>query len=59
MAEPAELRCLVHLARCEGCETYLDRFRQTVAAAGALPGPHLPSAARDRLLGVFRGMPRD
>ncbi|MEU6865439.1 zf-HC2 domain-containing protein [Streptomyces sp. NPDC046876] len=64
MAEPAELRCLVHLARCEGCETYLDQFRQTVAAAaataGTLRGSHLPSAAtRDQLLAAFRSRPRD
>ncbi|MFD0377134.1 anti-sigma factor family protein [Streptomyces sp. NPDC127112] len=59
MGEPTELRCLVHLARCEGCETYLDQFRQTSATAGALPGPSLPSAVRDQLLGAFRGLPRD
>ncbi|MFD5419112.1 anti-sigma factor family protein [Streptomyces sp. NPDC127069] len=59
MGEPTELRCLVHLARCEGCETYLDQFRQTSAAVGALPGPNLPSAVRDQLLGAFRGLPRD
>ncbi|MFD9036640.1 anti-sigma factor family protein [Streptomyces sp. NPDC059567] len=59
MGEPTELRCLVHLARCEGCETYLDQFRQTVEAVGALPGPNLPSVARDQLLGAFRSLPRD
>ncbi|MEU2491253.1 zf-HC2 domain-containing protein [Streptomyces sp. NPDC007883] len=59
LGEPTELRCLVHLARCEGCETYLDQFRQTVAAAGTLPGPGLPVAARDQLLGAFRSLPRD
>ncbi|MFD0269149.1 anti-sigma factor family protein [Streptomyces sp. NPDC127106] len=59
MGEPAELRCLVHLARCEGCETYLDQFRQTVAAVGAQSGPNLPSSTRDQLLGAFRSLPRD
>ncbi|MBZ9597068.1 hypothetical protein K7B06_18585 [Streptomyces erythrochromogenes] len=59
MGEPTELRCLVHLARCEGCETYLDQFRQTVAAVGAQPGPDLPASARDQLLGAFRSLRRD
>ncbi|KIF04552.1 transmembrane anti-sigma factor [Streptomyces sp. RSD-27] len=59
MGEPAELRCLVHLARCQGCETYLEQFRQTSAAVGALPGPDLPSAVRHQLLGAFRGLPRN
>ncbi|MFJ8207718.1 anti-sigma factor family protein [Streptomyces sp. NPDC096033] len=59
MGEPAELRCLVHLARCEGCETYLHQFRQTIAAVGALPGPNLSSAVRGQLLGAFRSLPRD
>ncbi|MGW2563212.1 hypothetical protein ACWCXB_29090 [Streptomyces sp. NPDC001514] len=57
MGEPTELRCLVHLAGCEGCDTYLDH-RQTVVAVGALSGPNLPSAARDQLLGAFRCLPR-
>ncbi|GAA3379591.1 zf-HC2 domain-containing protein [Streptomyces racemochromogenes] len=58
MGEPTELRCLVHLARCEGCETYLDQFRQTVAAAGARSGPSLPASARAQLLRTFRILPR-
>ncbi|MDI9889450.1 zf-HC2 domain-containing protein [Streptomyces sp. HNM0645] len=58
MGEPTELRCLVHLARCEGCETYLEQFRQTLAAVGAPPGPDLPSVARDQLLGAHRSLPR-
>ncbi|MFJ3925542.1 anti-sigma factor family protein [Streptomyces sp. NPDC090022] len=61
MSESAELSCLVHLARCEGCEAYLGQFRQTVAAVAALPGPGpgLSSAARDQLLGAFRSVPRE
>ncbi|MEV0226269.1 zf-HC2 domain-containing protein [Streptomyces sp. NPDC050704] len=57
--EPTELRCLVHLVECDGCETYLDQFRQTIAVLGALPGQNLPTEARDQLLGAFRGLRRD
>ncbi|QES46993.1 anti-sigma factor [Streptomyces venezuelae] len=59
MSESAELSCVVHLARCEGCETYLDQFRQTTAAlGGTLPGPGIPAAAREQLLEAFRGATR-
>lgn len=56
LEEPAELRCLVHLSACDGCETYLDQFRQSIALAGELPGPGLPTGTRDQLLGAFRDL---
>ncbi|WP_446045455.1 hypothetical protein [Streptomyces olivaceus] len=59
MDEPTELCCLVHLVECDGCETYLDQFRQTIAVLGDMPGQNLPSEARDQLLGAFRALRRD
>ncbi|MFG1670928.1 anti-sigma factor family protein [Streptomyces sp. Y7] len=59
MDEPAELRCLVHLTECEGCETYLAQFRQTVATLGELPAPRLSCEARDQLRGAFRALRRE
>ncbi|MFE5814028.1 anti-sigma factor family protein [Streptomyces sp. NPDC056479] len=57
--EPTELRCLVHLTGCDGCETCLDQFRQTTALLGELPGPRLSTEARDRLRGAFHALRRD
>jgi hypothetical protein len=59
MDEPTELRCLVHLTECDGCETCLDQFRQTIAVLDVLPGQSLPTEARDQLLGAFRALRRD
>ncbi|MBG0852169.1 zf-HC2 domain-containing protein [Streptomyces spinoverrucosus] len=59
MDEPTELRCLTHLAECDGCETYLDQFRQTVAVLGEQPAQSLPTEARDQLRGAFRALWRD
>ncbi|MFJ7075673.1 anti-sigma factor family protein [Streptomyces sp. NPDC098781] len=58
MDEPTELRCLVHLSECEGCVTYLDQFRGTVATLGELPAPRLSAEARDQLRGAFRALRR-
>ncbi|MFJ8636885.1 anti-sigma factor family protein [Streptomyces sp. NPDC093568] len=57
--ESAEVRCLVHLAECDSCETCLDQFRQTTAILGELPAPRLSTETRDRLRGAFRALPRD
>jgi predicted anti-sigma-YlaC factor YlaD len=43
-----------HLEECEGCRTYLDQMRKTVAAAGSLSEKSLTPDMRDRLLGTFR-----
>ncbi len=48
-----------HLASCDGCDRYLDQFRQTIRMLGDLPaeGPPaegLPTQARDALLAAFR-----
>ncbi|HET7093470.1 MAG TPA: anti-sigma factor [Thermomicrobiales bacterium] len=43
-----------HLAECDGCATYLEQMRQTIAVLGRLREDDLPPPARDRLLVVFR-----
>jgi anti-sigma factor RsiW len=39
-----------HMALCPGCDRYLDQFRTTIDALGALPQESLSPPARDRLL---------
>jgi anti-sigma factor RsiW len=43
-----------HLAVCQGCRTYLDQMRLTIAAVGRLTEESLPPAAREELLVLFR-----
>lgn len=42
-----------HLAECDGCENYLQQFRTTVDALGAVDD-QLDPAFRNRLLDSFR-----
>ena len=50
----AEARFVEHMARCEGCERYLDQFRVTVRELGSLPEENLSDPARTSLLTAFR-----
>jgi anti-sigma factor RsiW len=54
-----EQRFLEHLAICDGCETYVDQMRQTIAEVGKLPPESLSDETRDQLLDAFRTFPRD
>lgn len=51
-----EERALVdaHLRECDGCTTYLEQVRATVAATHALPAERVPPALLARLLDAFR-----
>ena len=44
-----------HLALCNGCRTYLEQMRATLAATRALPAEELPQPLQDSLLDAFRG----
>ena len=39
---------------CDGCSTYLDQMRATIATAGALGREGVPDALKDQLLATFR-----
>jgi hypothetical protein len=43
-----------HLAFCDGCSTYLEQMRATIAATGRLREADLPQALQDGLLAAFR-----
>ena len=57
---PAEVeaRFVEHLAACEGCERYLDQFRDTIRRLGTLTPESLPAPVRQELLTAFRDWPR-
>ena len=47
-----------HLAGCDGCTTYVDQVRQTIATLGASPlDVELTDEARNALLAAFRRPP--
>ena len=54
---PAEQRFVAHLAECDGCHTYLEQIRTTVAVLGQLYGQSLTPDSRNRLLAAFRDWP--
>ena len=49
-----ERRVEANLAECDGCSTYLDQVRSTIAALGEAPAQTLPEEARQTLLRAFR-----
>jgi anti-sigma factor RsiW len=44
----------VHLLECDGCENYLQQFRETVRAVGGIRDDELDPAFRDRLHDAFK-----
>jgi anti-sigma factor RsiW len=44
-----------HVAICEGCATYLEQMRATIATAGRVRAADLPPELGERLLQAFRG----
>ena len=54
-----ERRFIEHLAACDGCETYVDQMRRTVAEVGQVEPESLSDETRDRLLEAFRTFPRE
>ncbi len=57
--QDTERRFIEHLAICDGCETYVDQMRRTVAEVGQVEPESLPDETRDRLLEAFRTFPRE
>ncbi|MFI7065745.1 anti-sigma factor family protein [Kribbella sp. NPDC050124] len=54
-----EQRFLEHLTLCDGCATYVEQFRRTIAEVGQVEPESLSGETRDRLLDAFRNFPRD
>jgi anti-sigma factor RsiW len=44
----------MHLLECDGCENYLQQFRETVRALGKIRHDELDPAFRGRLLDAFK-----
>jgi len=44
----------MHLLECDGCENYLQQFRETVRTVGAIRDEELDPALRSRLLDAFK-----
>jgi anti-sigma factor RsiW len=44
-----------HLARCEGCSTYLDQMRRTIELSGRLTEDQIAEPVRTKLLRAFHG----
>ncbi len=55
MDRDTEGRFVLHATSCQGCETYLAQFRETVSAIGSLPPESLDPKIRHDLLTAFRG----
>jgi hypothetical protein len=55
LAIPDTERFEEHIAFCDGCGTYFDQMRATIAATGRLRAADLPSDLEARLLEAFRG----
>lgn len=52
--DEGERRFVDHVALCDGCDRYLDQYRQTIRSLGGLPTDGLPAEARAALLEAFR-----
>jgi anti-sigma factor RsiW len=47
-----------HLVLCDGCSSYLEQMRTTIALAGSLSEEAIPDDAQERLLTTFRDWKR-
>ncbi|HET9674016.1 MAG TPA: zf-HC2 domain-containing protein [Gaiellaceae bacterium] len=43
-----------HLTACDGCTTYLDQMRVTIAATGRIRDDDIPAGLFERLVATFR-----
>jgi len=48
-------RLEAHLAECPNCVDYVEQFRQTIDALGAMSPETIAPEAREELLEAFRG----
>jgi len=43
-----------HIVFCDGCSTYLEQLRATIAASGRLRDADVPAELQERLIAAFR-----
>ena len=43
---------------CDGCTTYVEQMRQTIAATGAVGPEAIPPEGLERLIEVYRAFPQ-
>lgn len=43
-----------HVAFCDGCSTYVEQMRETIAVAGRLRDDDVPRELQERLVDAFR-----
>jgi anti-sigma factor RsiW len=55
-ALPPDERAAVerHLAKCDGCQTYLEQMRLTIRAIGHVSDEAITSRTREEVLAIFR-----
>ena len=58
LTPPQRLRFERHLVTCYDCVIHLEQLRETIRLTGRLAERGIDPAARDRLLGAFRGWQR-
>ena len=54
LSETDRRRFDAHLAKCDGCSTYLAQLRETIRISGALTEQSFEPEPRDELLTAFR-----
>ena len=59
LSEADRARFEAHLSGCDGCTSYLDQIRVTIAVVGRVHEDDLSDEAKAGLLAAFRGWDRD
>lgn len=59
LGEADRARFDAHLSGCDGCTSYLDQIRVTIALVGHIDEDDLSDGAKAALLTAFRGWARD
>ena len=58
LSDAERTRFEYHLNYCEGCESYVDQMRRTIATVGRLRAEDTDPVAVEGLLGAFRDWKR-
>ena len=58
MTDAERARFDSHLSDCDGCTSYVEQMRVTIATVGRIEAEDLSETACAELLAAFRGLPR-